>query len=136
MPKKKTTGPLEMSDEASLLYHILARANELASNTELDDLLDQMLDLIISVCEGNAGTLYLLDTEHDELEIKVVKGPGSDQSLVGRHIKTDQGIVGATMRSAQPVVIEDLANDARWQRLSNNQVELRNVVSIPLMLRG
>jgi putative nucleotidyltransferase with HDIG domain len=136
MPKKKTTGPLEMSDEASLLYHILSRANELASNTELDDLLDQMLDLIISVCEGNAGTLYLLDAEHDELEIKVVKGPGSDQSLVGRRIKTDQGIVGATMLQAQPVVIEDLPNDPRWQRLSGNSVELRNVVSIPLVLRG
>lgn len=136
MPKKKTTGPLEMSDEASLLYHILSRANELASNTELDDLLDQMLDLIISVCEGNAGTLYLLDSVHDELEIKVVKGPGSDQSLVGRRIKTDQGIVGATMQQAQPVVIEDLPSDPRWQRLSSNQVELRNVVSIPLVLRG
>src|SRR5436189_5727807 len=98
MPKKKTTGPLEMTDEASLLYQILARANELASNTELDDLLDQMLDLIISVCGGNAGTLYLLDHERDELEIKVVKGPGSDESLVGRRIKTNQGIAGATMQ--------------------------------------
>src|SRR5215470_7337050 len=135
MPKK-TTGPLEMSDEASLLYHILARANELASNTELDDLLDQMLDLIISVCEGNAGTLYLLDAELDELEIKVVKGPGSDQSLVRRRIKSNQGVAGATMQAAQPIVIEDLANDSRWQRLSNNQIELRNVVSIPLVLRG
>ena len=119
MPKKKTTGPLEISDEASLLYHILSRANELASNTELDDLLDQMLDLIIQVCGGNAGTLYLLDVERAELEIKVVKGPGSDQSLIGRRIKTNVGVAGATMQEGYPIVIEDLANDPRWQRLSN-----------------
>jgi HD-GYP domain-containing protein (c-di-GMP phosphodiesterase class II) len=136
MPKKKTTGPLEMTDEASLLYHILSRANELASNTELDDLLDQMLDLIINVCGGNAGTLYLLDAERAELEIKVVKGSGSDQSLIGRRIKTNVGIAGATMQEARPIVIEDLANDPRWQRLSNNQIELRNVVSVPLLLRS
>ena len=136
MVEKKTTGPLAMSDEASLLYHILARANELASNTELDDLLDQMLDLIINVCGGNAGTLYLLDTSCDELEIKVVKGPGSDQSLVGRRIKSDRGIAGATMQEARPIKIEDLASDPRWQRLSNNRIELRNVVSVPLMLRA
>jgi HD-GYP domain-containing protein (c-di-GMP phosphodiesterase class II) len=136
MPKKKTTGPLEMSDEASLLYHILARANALASNTELDDLLNQMLDLIINVCGGNAGTLYLLDVERDELEIKVVMGPGSDQSLIGRRMKTNLGIAGATMQQAKPIVIEDLANDPRWQKLSSNQVELRNVVSTPLLLRG
>src|SRR5574341_402180 len=119
MVEKRSTGPLVMNDEASMLYHILARANELASNTELDDLLDQMLDLIISVCSGNAGTLYLLDTEREELEIKVVKGPGSDQSLVGRRIKTNLGIAGATMQEARPIKIEDLASDPRWQRLSN-----------------
>jgi len=136
MAKKKTTAPLKMNDETSQLYHIFSRANELASNTELDDLLDQMLDLIIEVCGGNAGTLYLLDSELHELEIKVVEGPGSDQTLVGRRIKTDQGIVGATMQTAQPVVIENLANDPRWQRLSNNQIELQNVISLPLLLRS
>lgn len=136
MVQKKTTGPLALNDEASMLYYVLARANELASSTELDDLLDQMLDLIISVCKGNAGTLYLLDSERDELEIKVVEGPGSDQSLVGRRIKSNLGIAGATMQEARPIVIEDLASDPRWQRLSSNLIELRNVVSIPLMLRG
>jgi len=136
MPKKKTTAPLETTDETSLLYHILARANALASNTELDELLDQMLDLIIEVSGGNAGTLYLLDADRNELEIKVVEGPGSDQSLVGRRIKTDLGIAGATMQTAQPVIIEDLANDPRWQRISNNQQELRNVISLPLLLRA
>jgi HD-GYP domain-containing protein (c-di-GMP phosphodiesterase class II) len=136
MVHKKTTGPLAISDEASLLYHILARANELASNTELDELLDQMLDLIINVCGGNAGTLYLLDARRDELEIKVVKGSGSDQSLVGRRFKTHLGIAGATMQEAHPIRIEELASDPRWQRLSNNEIELRNVISVPLMLRA
>jgi putative nucleotidyltransferase with HDIG domain len=136
MAQKKMTGPLTLDDEASMLYQVLVRANELASNTELDDLLDQMLDLIINVCGGNAGTLYLLDADRAELEIKVVEGPGSDMSLVGRRIKTDLGIAGATMQEARPIVIEDLANEPRWQRLSSNLIELRNVVSIPLLLRG
>ncbi|MCC7190723.1 MAG: hypothetical protein IT312_18470, partial [Anaerolineales bacterium] len=62
-------------DETSQLYNILTRANQIASNTELDDLLNQMLDLIIEVCGGNAGTLYLLDSEQDELIFKVIRGP-------------------------------------------------------------
>jgi len=136
MTQKKNTAPLVMKNETSQLYHIFSRANELASNTELDELLDQMLDLIIEVCGGNAGTLYLLDSERHELEIKVVEGPGSDQTLVGRRIPIDQGIVGATMTTAQPIVIEDLSNDSRWQRISNNQLELRNVISLPLLLRS
>ena len=123
-------------NEISQLYHILARANEIASNTELDDLLDQMLDLIIEVCGGIAGTLYLLDQENGELEFKVVRGPNSDQTLIGKRIKTDVGIVGATMAQSQPLVIEDLGNDPRWQKVSGSSEGFRNMISTPLHLRG
>src|SRR5512141_762583 len=95
------------NDETTQLYYILSRANQIASNTELDDLLDQMLDLVIEVCGGTAGTLYLLDSENGELEFKVTRGPNSDHSLIGKRIKTDTGIVGATMKQSQPLVIED-----------------------------
>ncbi|MFT3894048.1 MAG: GAF domain-containing protein [Anaerolineales bacterium] len=124
------------NDETSQLYHILARANQIAGNTELDDLLDQMLDLIIEICGGIAGTLYLLDSEHGELEFKVIRGPNSDHSLIGKRIKTDTGIVGATMAQSQPLVIEDLIHDPRWQKFSGTAEGFRNVVSIPLHLRG
>ncbi|RIK29930.1 MAG: phosphohydrolase [Anaerolineae bacterium] len=124
------------SDETSQLYEILARANQIASNTELDDLLDQMLDLIIEVCGGNAGTLYLLDSEKDELIFKVIRGSNSDHNLVGRRIKTNAGIAGATMSQHEPLVIEDLAHDPRWQKVSRSSEGLRNVISTPLLLRG
>jgi putative nucleotidyltransferase with HDIG domain len=124
------------NDETSQLYHILTRANQIASSTELDDLLDQMLDLIIEVCGGLAGTLYLLDSEREELEFKVIRGPDSDQTLIGKRIKTDMGIVGATMRQSQPLVIEDLVHDSRWQKVSGSSEFFRNVISIPMHLRG
>ncbi|MBV6452550.1 MAG: hypothetical protein MHPDNHAH_03308 [Anaerolineales bacterium] len=124
------------SDEISQLYEILARANQIASNTELDELLDQMLDLIIEVCGGNAGTLYLLDSEKDELIFKVIRGSNSDHNLVGKRIKTNAGIAGATMSQHEPLVIEDLANDPRWQKVSRSSEGLRNVISTPLLLRG
>ena len=124
------------NDETSQLYNILTRANQIASNTELDDLLNQMLDLIIEVCDGNAGTLYLLDSEQDELEFKVIRGPNSDHSLIGKRIKTNAGIAGATMNQQEPLVIEDLAHDPRWQKVSRSSEGLRNVISTPLLLRG
>ena len=124
------------NDETSQLYHILARANQIASNTELDDLLDQMLDLIIEICGGTAGTLYLLDSEHNELEFKVIRGPNSDQSLIGKRINTNVGIAGATMAQSQPLVIEDLVHDSRWKKVSGSSEIFRNVVSVPMHLRG
>lgn len=123
-------------DEISSLFSILTRANQIASNTELDDLLNQMLDLIIEVCGGDAGTLYLLDSEKDELVFKVIRGVKSDQRLIGRRINTNAGIAGATMNQANPLVIEDLPIDPRWQKVSRSSEELRNVISTPLLLRG
>lgn len=133
---KLTSQRSEFSESASQLYEILSRANQIASNTELDDLLDQMLDLTIEVCGGNAGTLYLLDKKRGELEFKVIRGAGSDQSLLGKRIKEDQGIAGATMEKAQILVIDDLANDSRWKKLTNSSGDLHNVISLPLLLRG
>lgn len=123
-------------EETSHIYGILTRANQIASSTELDDLLDQMLDLIIEVCGGDAGTLYLLDAQRGELEFKVVRGPNSDGSLIGTRLKTDLGVVGATMKQSQPLVIEDLSNDPRWQKVRGSSEGLQNVISMPLLLRG
>ena len=131
-----TSSSTASDEETPYLYEILARANQIASSTELDELLDQMLDLIIEVCGGNAGTLYLLDAERGELEFKVIRGPNSDQSLIGKRLKIDLGIVGATMKQSQPLVIEDLPNDPRWQKVAGSSEGLLNVISTPLLLRG
>jgi putative nucleotidyltransferase with HDIG domain len=129
------TGSLEASNEVSQLFRILARANQIASHTELDELLEQMLDLIASVCGANAGTLYLLDEETKELVFKVIYGDEDSQKLVGQRISIDDGIAGTTLREARPIIVEDLQNDPRWLGSSSLKL-LRNSISIPLMLRG
>jgi len=134
-----TTGPLQAADETSRLYRILARANRIASNTELDDLLDQMLELIILICGANTGTLYLLDKNTDELVFTVVKGDEAiSQQLVGQRIDTHTGIVGATIQQNNPIIIKDLSKDPRWYRpLGDDKHDgLHNAISIPLLLRG
>ena len=52
----------------------IRRANAIAANDDLDELLDQMVDLFVEVASAAAGTLYLYDSEVDELIFKVVKG--------------------------------------------------------------
>ena len=44
------TGPLDEAEGTTQLFRILARANRIASNTELDELLTEMLELIALVC--------------------------------------------------------------------------------------
>jgi HD-GYP domain-containing protein (c-di-GMP phosphodiesterase class II) len=135
-PKSRSTGPIGDQEETSQLFQALARANQIASNTELDDLLSQMLDLIIQICGGNAGTLYLLDQQTNELVFEVVKGDETSHKLVGQRISSNTGIVGAAVQQNAPLVVEDLSKDPRWYRPEGSESILKNAISVPLLLRG
>ncbi|MBM3143976.1 MAG: GAF domain-containing protein [Chloroflexi bacterium] len=133
----RQTGPLEASDVTSQLYRVLARANQIASTTELDDLLREMLDLIITVCGASTGTMYLLDEETNELVFQVVRGNKTDLALIGQRISADKGIVGQTIQKKEAIVVEDLANDPRWYGpVGDGEGQLRNAITFPLLLRG
>ena len=133
MHKNLATEP----NNKSYILSVLEKANQIASMTSLDDLLDQMLELMIEVSGSNVGTLYLLDRDVDELVFKVVKGDAADKELVGMRMSSNLGIVGAAIRQSCPIIIEDLANDPRWYRdVSEKSSHLYNAITFPLLLHG
>lgn len=133
----RLTGPLQAAEETSSLYRILARANQIASTTELDDLLREMLDLILLVSGSNTGTMYLLDTHTDELIFQVVRGVGDGSKLVGQRIGASVGIIGAAVQQGDAIVVNDLAADVRWYGpVDDGEIVLANTIAFPLMLRG
>jgi HD-GYP domain-containing protein (c-di-GMP phosphodiesterase class II) len=117
---------------------VIQRANQIAAATELDDLLEQMLDLIIAVTRAEAGTLYLYEEASASLVFKVVKGDDSSRRLLGTRIDADRGIAGSTLRRREPVFISDVAGDPRWDRATGELTELRlrTMYCVPLLLHG
>src|SRR5215212_7159065 len=103
----------------------IRRANVIAATTELDALLDQMLDLFVEVAHAEAGTLYLYDADTDELVFKVVKGDQHSQGLIGTRFPAARGIAGAALHQRRPLFIDDVAADARWDRRIGELSELR-----------
>ncbi|MBT3392323.1 MAG: GAF domain-containing protein [Chloroflexi bacterium] len=137
LDSSRLTGPLQAADETSRLYRILARANQIASTTELDDLLCEMLDLILMVSGSNTGTMYLFDTHTNELVFQVVRGAGAGGKLVGQRIGASEGIIGAAVQQSEAIVVNDLAADARWYGpVDDGDTLLTNTIAFPLMLRG
>ncbi|MFQ5615433.1 MAG: GAF domain-containing protein [Anaerolineales bacterium] len=125
-----------LNNNRDKLLAILNKANLIASNIVLDELLDQLLDLIIEVSDAGAGTVYLLDHETNELIFKVVKGDEESRKLIGKRISIDEGVAGATVREGRPIILDDITKDPRWLE---NPVELqgrglRYALSIPLLL--
>lgn len=115
---------------------VIQRANQIAATTELDELLDQMLTLIIEVTEAQAGTLYLYDADRDELEFKLVKGDEASQILVGKRISAQQGIAGRALRVGEAIFVPDVSNDPSWDRQTGelSRLYLQTMYCLPLQL--
>jgi HD-GYP domain-containing protein (c-di-GMP phosphodiesterase class II) len=120
------------------LVEVIRRANEIAASTELENLLDRMLDLIIEVTRAESGTLYLYDAESAELIFKLVKGSASTAQLRGQRIPVDRGVAGYALRQGRPLFFGDVANDPRWERSVGTAVDFlpRSMYCIPLHLRS
>jgi putative nucleotidyltransferase with HDIG domain len=121
----------------SEILQLLERANDIASTTQLDNLLEQMLDLMLEVCGADSGTLYLFDQDAGELEFRLVRGKSSAR-LQGQRIPKDTGIVGATLRERRAIEVRDIVNDPRWAGgpAGTDSHKLCKVISFPLLLRG
>jgi HD-GYP domain-containing protein (c-di-GMP phosphodiesterase class II) len=117
------------------ILHLLERANNIASTSQLEALLERMLDLMLEVCAADSGTLYLLDG--DELEFRLVRGK-SRERLQGQRIPKETGIVGATLREGHAIEVTDIVKDPRWAGgpAGTDSHKLRKVISFPLLLRG
>ncbi|WP_129628628.1 GAF and HD-GYP domain-containing protein [Candidatus Oscillochloris fontis] len=130
-----------MTTEISRLQQyveVIQQANQIAASTELDALLDKMLGLIISITNAEAGTLYLYDAATHELVFKVVHGNAASERLVGLRLNADNGVAGQALKCAEPLFIQDVMNDPRWDRATGELtgMNLRTMYCVPLILRG
>ena len=119
------------------IIEVVQRANQIAASTELDALLDQLLDLFIDVAKAAAGTLYLYDANKDELIFKVVRGDPDSQRLVNTRFPAGRGIAGAALHAREPIFIPDVEADPRWDRRIGelSTLSLRTMYCLPLTLQ-
>jgi HD-GYP domain-containing protein (c-di-GMP phosphodiesterase class II) len=89
-------------DTLSLLP-LLERANQIASISDLELLLDQTLALLVEVCAARAGALYLLDETARILVFKT-----GDSRPFGAHPALSRSLAGKALRLRQPFHQEGL----------------------------
>src|ERR1035437_8363436 len=85
------------------LIPLLERANQIASISDLDDLLEQTLALLVEVCAARAGALYLLDETARTLVFKA-----GDSRPFGAHPALARSLAGKALRQRQPFHQEGL----------------------------
>ncbi len=78
-------------------------------------LLQSIVEVARAIFGAKASSIFLLDTESDELVFEAVSGEGEGH-LIGMRIPSGTGIAGWVITTRQPLVIDDLQNDPRHAR--------------------
>lgn len=105
----------------------------MASTLELDPLLKRIVQSSITILQCEAGSLFLTDDETGESVFRVTEGPVG-QNLIGLRIAPGKGFVGQAVESGQPIIVNDVQNDPRWFRGTDQQTGFltRAMLVVPL----
>lgn len=116
------------------LFYQMGQA--MSATFDLDRLFQDTIDLAISVIDAQQATLMLLDRERNELRVQV--SLGRVDHLGSYAVKPGQGITGWVVEHGEPLVVNDLEADERYDPEVDRVpgYVLHNMVAVPLQLRG
>jgi GAF domain-containing protein len=97
-------------------------------------LLRSIVETARAIFQARASSIFLLDEATDELVFEAVSGEG-EEALLGRRFPSSTGIAGWVLVTRQPLVLEDVAEDARFARelASGTGYVPKGLMAVPLL---
>ncbi len=125
-------------DKLKFQYEMTFILNEInlqfASSINLDETLTIVFYNILNVIRAEAGSIFLVDENHQELICRVCQGP-TDNSILGIRIPIGTGIVGHVAETRQIDITMDVKQDKRHYSQIDRKTGFvtRSMVSVPLI---
>ncbi len=121
----------QQNQELSALLTVSAAA----SSPGVGGMLDQALEAIMAVTRAEAAEIWLL-AEQGELRRERQRGATEDAFGPVRLLHAGEGVPGLAVQTGQPVVVHDLASDARFAAHRAPQRGFQTFCALPLIRRG
>lgn len=131
---------MRLLQESQMRARQLTMLNEvtrqLTSTLEIEPLLQSILQNAVDMLSCEAGSLLLIDPQTDELVFRSVVGPVA-ADLLHQRMPADRGVVGKTVKSGEPVIVNDVAKYPDWFSAPDEQTGFitRAVMVVPLMVK-
>jgi signal transduction histidine kinase/putative methionine-R-sulfoxide reductase with GAF domain len=119
--------------------HQLATLNEitrqLTSTLEQKLLLQNILDNAVKILNCEAGTLFLVDEQTDELVFRVTYGPVAG-NLLGQRLSPGTGIAGRAVQARAPIIENDAQRSAaRFDTDRQTGFVSRSLLAVPMQIK-
>lgn len=117
-------------------FETLSKISEaITSDLYLDDVLKLIVNLTASVMGVKICSLWLLDKETGDLEIRATQAM-SEEYLKERSLRVGEGIIGLVARDKKPIVIADVLQDKRYkEKLLAEKEKLVSMLSVPMIVK-
>ena len=121
--------PGESERRLSALEKVLQISRDMVATADLDELLGVIIDRSMELLDSERATLFLYESEADELVSKIAAGEKEIR------FSAKAGIAGAVVRTHDVLNIPDAYADGRFNREVDRQTgfRTRNILAVPLI---
>jgi putative nucleotidyltransferase with HDIG domain len=108
---------------------------ELTRTTDLDVLLNKIIEYAAKIVKAEAASLLLLDKEKNELYFKASLGKKSKE-IKKYKVKVGEGIAGWVAKKGKSLIVDDVTKDTRWKKSIDNSTQFttKSLICVPLIL--
>jgi len=126
----------ETERRAQQLSSLNVITRQLTSTLELQPLLKSILESAVNILNTEAGSLFLVDAQTDELIFQVTVGPVA-QNLAGQRLPSGTGFVGKAVNNRRPVIVNDVAATTTWNPAPDKQTGFitRTILAVPMEVK-
>jgi HD-GYP domain-containing protein (c-di-GMP phosphodiesterase class II) len=133
LPKDMTKEQLII--ENGKLKMLIETARYISEITDIDELLDLLVETACRVFRAEAGSILFLDDKKNELIFAITTGPSRDK-IIGKRIPVGQGVSGTVAKNKEALLISDVDFDDRWYNLDYlSDFKTRSIICVPLKLK-
>jgi signal transduction histidine kinase len=132
--------------KARLLQETERRARQLTSLNEItrqltgtletEPLLQNILDSAVGILNCEAGSLFLVDEQTDEMIFKATAGPVAS-NLAGQRLAPGTGIVGQAVQTRTAVISNNVQQASTWFAATDQQTGFvtRSILAVPMQIK-
>jgi Nif-specific regulatory protein len=127
-----TTGAQLPREQLQALYEISQILNSI---TDIDRLLDRVMDIALQTVEGERGFLVLVEADSTELKVRTARNISPESALSVSEIS--RSIVQGVLETQQGVLTVDALTDPRFAGAESVIFkQIHAVMAVPFLLRG
>ena len=124
-----------LKQKSKELAVVNALAQVVARSPNINDILEQALNRLLDVMDLEAGAVFLLDEQSQELTRAVCIGFSPQYQRTAHRLDLSEGITGQIIQTGLPVLIEDISEEQHISKAVMRREGIRSFAGMPLISR-